>query len=44
MKDLSTYTTQEIIDELIKRESMDPDFYIVDENVTSIHLKFFKHN
>ena len=43
MKDLSKYTTQEILDELLKREPMDPDFYISNDTTISVTIKFFKH-
>ena len=41
--ELSKYTTKEILEELLRRESTDPDFHLVDENVTSYTFKFYKY-
>lgn len=41
-KELSKFSTEEILRELINREKMDPMFYISEETPTSIILKFFK--
>ena len=40
--ELSKFSTEEILKELINREKMDPMFYISEETPTSIILKFFK--
>ena len=40
--ELSKFSTEEILNELINREPVDPMFYISEETPTSIILKFFK--
>lgn len=41
--ELSKYTTREILEELLHRESTDPDFYLADEKPTSYTFKFYKY-
>lgn len=43
MKELKDFTTQEILEELIKRDKEgDNSFYILEENPTSYKFKFWK--
>ena len=43
MKDLKDFTTQEILEELFRREKFDNTFELKNETVSSVTFKFFKY-
>ena len=43
-KDIKSFSTQEILEELVKRESKDNTFDLIKETPTSYTFKFYKFN
>ena len=45
MKELKDYTTQEILEEIVRRDKAgDSGFHLMNESVTSYTFKFWKFN
>ena len=44
MKDLKDFTTEELLNELLKRESTDSSFELKNETPTSYTFKFYRYD